>query len=76
MSTEMSILIEVKNCTDSKQLYDELKRYKLNVIDMGAKTVVHATIDIRDDAMENIIKVCNKYGSCYIEAHLVGEKDS
>ena len=39
MSTEMSILIEVKNCTDSKQLYDELKKYKLNVIDMGAKTV-------------------------------------
>lgn len=76
MSTEMSILIEVKNCTDSKQLYDELKKYKLNVIDMGAKTVVHATIDIRDDAMENIIKVCNKYGSCDIEAHLVGEKDS
>ncbi len=76
MSTEMSILIEVKNCTDSKQLYDELKKYKPNVIDMGAKTVVHTTIDIRDDAMENILNVCNKYGSCDIEAHLVGEKDS
>ena len=76
MSTEMSILIEVKNCKESRKLYDELKKYQLNVIDMGAKTVVHATIDIRDDAMENILKVCNKYGSCDVEAHLVGEKDS
>lgn len=76
MKTKMSVVIVVKNCIESKELYEELQKYKLNVMDMGDKTLVYAMIDIREPDMEDILTICNKYGSCDVEAHLVDEKDS
>lgn len=76
MKTKMSIVIVVKNCIESRELYDELKIYKLNVMDMGDRTLVYAIIDIREPDVEGILTICNKYGDCDVEAHLVDEKDS
>ena len=76
MKTKMSVVIVVKNCIESRELYDELKIYKLNVMDMGDRTLVYAIIDIREPDMEGILTICNKYGDCDVEAHLVDEKDS
>ena len=76
MKTKMSMIIIVKDCTGSRELYEELKIYKLNVMDMGDKTLVYATVDIRDPDIEGILTICNKYGDCDVEAHLVDEKDS
>ena len=75
MKTKMSVMIVVKDCIESRELYHELERYKLNVMDMGDKTLVYAMIDIREPNIEEIIKICNRYGSCEVEAHLV-DKDS
>lgn len=76
MRTKMSVFIVINNCIESKELYDELKRYKINVIDVGNKALVYATIDIRESDIEDIVKICGKYGECEIEAHLVDEKGS
>ena len=76
MKTKMSVVIVVKNCIESRELYDELKIYKLNVMDMGDRTLVYAIVDIREPDMEGILTICNKYGDCDVEAHLVDEKDS
>lgn len=76
MQTKMSVMIVVKDCVGSRELYEELKKYKLNVVDIGSKALVHATIDIRESDMEDILMICNKYGSCELEAHLVEEKGS
>lgn len=76
MQTKMSISIVVKNCTGSKELYEDLKPYKLNIIDIGSRALVHATIDIREPDVEDIIRICKKYGDCEIETHLVTKKDS
>lgn len=76
MKTKMSVVIVVKNCIESRELYDELKIYKLNVMDMGDRTLVYAIVDIREPDMEGILTICHKYGDCDVEAHLVDEKDS
>ncbi len=76
MQTKMSIFIVVNDCVDSRELYEELRPYRLNVIDIGSKALVHAIIDIRDADIENIVKICKRYGDCEIDAHLVNKKDS
>lgn len=76
MQTKMSVMIVVKDCVGSRELYEELREYKLNVTDLGSKTLVHAIVDIREPDMESILTICNKYGSCEVEAHLVEEKGS
>lgn len=73
MTTKMNVAILVKGCVESRELYEELKPYKLNVMDMGGKTFVHATLDIRDPDIESILTICNKYGECDVEAHLVNK---
>ena len=72
----MSVSIVVNGCIESKELFEELKVYKLNVIDVGNKALVYAIVDIRDPDIEGIIKICSKYGDCDVEAHLVDKKDS
>ena len=76
MQTKMSVMIVVKDCVGSREIYEELREYKLNVTDLGSKTLVHAIVDIREPDMEGILTICNKYGSCEVEAHLVEEKGS
>ena len=76
MQTKMSIFIVVNNCVDSRELYEELRPYKLNVVDIGSKALVHAVIDLREPDIESIVKICKEYGECEIDAHLVEKKDS
>jgi hypothetical protein len=76
MKTKMSVSIIVNGCVESRELYEELKTYGLNVIDIGNKALVYATIDIRDPDIESILQICKKYGDCEVEAHPVDKKGS
>lgn len=71
MQTKMSVLITIKGKIDSKELYEDLKQYGLNVTDMGEKTLIYAKIDIRDNTIEKILAICNKYGDPEVEAHII-----
>lgn len=74
MQTKMSVLIIIKGKINSKELYEDLKPYGLNVTDTGEKTMVYATIDIREPTIEYILETCNKYGD--YEVHAQRLKDS
>ena len=74
MQTKMKIVITVKGAIDSAKLYEELSPYNFNVTDMIDKTLVHATIDIREPIIEKALKICNLYGECDVEAHMVGKE--
>lgn len=76
MKTKMSVSIIVNGCMESRELYEELKAFRLNVMDVGNKALVYAIIDIRDPDIEQILQICNKYGDCEVEAHLVDKKGS
>lgn len=49
------------DCRDSRELYNELKRYGLNVTDMGSEVFVYGDIDESD--YEKILRICISYGS-------------
>lgn len=73
MVTKMSLMIVIKCPINSKELYQKLSPLGVNVTDMGTKTYVHAQIDIKDDAIEQIINTCQSYGDCDVSAHRVKE---
>lgn len=76
MQTKMNVIITIKGEIDSVKLYKELSFYNLNVTDMLDKTFVYATIDIREPVIEEILKICNLYGECDVEAHTVRKEVS
>lgn len=75
MNTKMTVLITIKGKIDSRDLYSKLARYGANVTDMIDKTFVFVTIDLRDDAIEHIIRICSEYGECNLEAHMAKESE-
>lgn len=76
MQTKMKIVITIKGAIDSIKLYKELSPYSFNVTDMLDKTLVYATIDIRESIIEEVLKICNLYGECDVEAHMVRKEVS
>lgn len=48
------------NCTNSRALYAELKRYGLNVTDMGREVYVYGEIEAKQ--YDTIIRICAEYG--------------
>lgn len=72
MNTKMSVLITLKGPIESKELYEDIKKYGANVTDLGEKVMVYVTIDIRNDAIEHIMAACHKYDNdCSVNAHMI-----
>ena len=76
MQTKMNLYVTIVPKIKSRELYERLLPYDANVIDLGDKVYVTAMIDIRDDAVEKILKICDTYGECSVNAYLVDEKPS
>ena len=74
MQTKMNVYVTVKPRVKSRELYERLLPYKANVTDIGDKVYVYTEIDIREDAIEHILKICKGYGDCSVDAHMVDEK--
>lgn len=76
MNTKMSVLVTIPGAIDSLELYEDIKQYGASVTDMGDKTLVLVTIDIRENAIEHILAACHKYNpDCEVNAHMLGEKE-
>lgn len=76
MNTKMSVLITLKGPIESKELYEDIKKYGANVTDMGEKVMVYVTIDIRNDAIEHIMTACHKYDNdCSVNAHMIQKEE-
>ena len=52
--------VALKNCTDSRALYLEVKKYGLNVTDLGHTVYVYGQIDEEDE--DTLIRICVRYG--------------
>lgn len=76
MQTKMNVYITIKPRAKSRELYERLRCYDANVTDLGDKVYVYTTIDIREDAIEHITKICNEYGDCSVDAQMVKETPS
>lgn len=76
MKTKMNVYITVKPRAKSRELYDRLLPYKANVTDLGDKIYVYTEIDIREDAIEHILRICKEYGDCSVDASMVKETPS
>lgn len=67
MTTKMNVFIKIPGRIDSKKLYDGIKCYHANVTDLGVKTLVYVTIDVREPVIEYILQTCYKYGGADIK---------
>ena len=76
MQTKMKVYITIKPRAKSRELYERLRCYEANVTDLGDKVYVYTTIDIREDAIEHITKICREYGDCSVDAQMVKESPS
>lgn len=70
----MDVNITVKPRVKSRELYERLKSFNANVTDLGNVVYVYTKIDIREDAIEKILKICREYGDCSVDANMVEEK--
>ena len=76
MQTKMNVYVTVTPKCKSRELYERLQPYQANVIDLGSKVYVMTQIDIRENAIEKILKICHEYGDCSVDAHMVDETPS
>lgn len=54
------INVTIKGKIDSKELWEDIKRYNVNVTDVGEVTFVHGEASMYDSMF--IIDICRKYG--------------
>lgn len=76
MKTKMSVLVTLKGPIESKELYEDIKKYGANVTDMGNKVMVYVVIDIRENAIEHILAACHKYDNdCQVNAQIINKEE-
>lgn len=71
MQTKMDIHITLKPRIKSRELCKRLAPFKANVTDLGDTVHVCTEIDIREDAIEKILKICKEYGEYSVDAKMV-----
>jgi hypothetical protein len=54
------INVTIKGKIDSKELWEDIKRYNVNVTEVGEVTFVHGEASMYDSMF--IIDICRKYG--------------
>lgn len=73
MNTKMKVQITIDGGIDSHELHQDLSQYYASTFNVGDKTIVHVTIDIRESIIEDVLAICNKYGDCEVKAHMLTE---
>ena len=68
---KMSLYITITQRIDSRKLYEELRRFGVNVLDLGEKTMVYLPIDIDTPGIECIISTCAKYGDISVKGKTI-----
>lgn len=58
----MYIMVEFYVCLDSKKLYNELEKYRMNVTDMGDGHVLAYGDAKTAEQIAIIISICDRYG--------------
>lgn len=76
MQTKMDVYVTIKPRAKSRELYERLRQYGANVTDLGDTVYVYTKIDIREDSIGKILGICNEYGDCSVDAHMVGQASS
>ena len=71
MLVRMSLYITINAKIDSRKLYEELKRFDMNVLDLGKKTVAYRNMDIGRQNIDCIIATCSKYGNIAIKGKTI-----
>lgn len=71
MQTNMKIYVTIKPKVKSRELYERLKPYNVNVMDLGNKVYVYTQIQLSRANLEKVLAICNEYGECFIDAHMV-----
>ena len=71
MQTKMNLCITILPKIKSRELCEDLLPYDVDVTDLGNKACVRAQIDIREDTIEKLLAICDSYGDCSVDAHLV-----
>lgn len=67
----MSLYITINAKIDSRKLYDELRQFGINVLDLGEKTIAYLPIDIGYSEIERIIFICSKYGDISVRGKTI-----
>lgn len=52
--------VQINGKIDSKELWNDVKRYDINVTDLGEMTMVYGKVSMYDSMF--IIDICRKYG--------------
>lgn len=71
MQTKMDVYITVVPTINNSEIQERLQQYDVKTTNSGTNVQVYARIDIREDAIEKILKICQEYGDCSVDAHLV-----
>ena len=69
MQTAMDVYITIKPRVKSRELYERLKPYNVNVTDLGDKVYVYTRLTLKPESIDKVLSICAEYGDCYINAH-------
>lgn len=76
MQTRMNVYVTIRPRANTCEMYERLIPFNADVIDLGNIIYVNTEIDIREDTIEKVLKICKEYGECSIDAHMVDKKAS
>ena len=71
MQTSMNIYVTIKPKVKSRELYERLRPYNVNVTDLGDKVYVYTRMQLSRVDLEKVLSICNEYGECLVDAHMV-----
>lgn len=71
----MTILVNFYICLNSRKLYDELAKFKMNVTDLGNGKVLVYGNGLNANQIATIITTCDRYGR-YSEVNIESEEEA
>lgn len=71
MQTSMNIYVTIKPRVKSRELYERLRPYNVNVTDLGDRVYVYTRIQLSRVDLKKVLSICNEYGECLVDAHMV-----
>ena len=66
MAEKISLIATIPGKIDSKTLYESVKQYNMNVLDMGDKTLVYNFNSVSPRDIVDTMYVCFRYGKCEV----------